>query len=312
MSTRCRSEEGGNILILIVGASGFIGGKLYAFLKKNKFDIRATYCTNDSNLLENEKIYLDLRNGDFSEIFKLNDLTHVILCHGISNIERCKIESDLSYTVNVTNTINLLKGLEKLDIVPVYFSTNMVYNGKTQNATELDNPDPTTEYGRQKLIVEQYIKNTFDKYIILRLTKVFGIERGDQTLFTGWLDKLVKNEKIYVANDIFISPVFIMDILKVTMNLMNGNHCGIYNFGGYKTMSSYNFSEKLAEFCGFDLSLIQKVANADFNFIEARPMYNIVDSTKVKITTNVDITSYEECFWVIFNNYGIVKNKAGA
>jgi len=299
-------------LILIVGASGYIGSNLYAFLKKNKFDIRASYCTNDRNLLENEKLYLDLKNGDFSEISKLNDLKHVFLCHGISNIERCKIESDLSYTVNVANTINFLQYLKRLDVIPIYFSSNMVYNGKKQNPTELDYPEPITEYGKQKLIVEQYIKNTFNRYIILRLTKVFGIETGDQTLFTGWLDKLVKNEKIYAAGDIFISPVFIMDVLKVIENLMNGNHYGIYNLGGDKTMSVYNFSKKLAEFCGGDLSLIQQVANTDFNFIEARPRYNSVDSTKVKRTTNVYMTSYEECFRVILNNYGILKNKAGA
>lgn len=299
-------------MILIVGASGFIGNKLYAFLKKNKFDVRATYCTNDCNLLENEKIYLDLKNGDFSEIFKFNELTHVFFCHGISNIERCKIESDLSYTVNVTNTINFMKYLQKLDVVPIYFSTNMVYIGKKQNPTELDYPEPITEYGKQKLIVEQHIKNTFNKYIILRSTKVFGVEKGDQTLFTGWLDKLAKNEKIYAADDIFISPIFIMDILKITMILMDGNHYGIYNLGGKNTLSIYNFSKTFAEFCGFDLSLIQKVTNKDFNFIEARPMYNSVDSTKVKRTTNVDLTSYEDCFGVILNNYGIIRNKAGA
>lgn len=292
-------------MILIVGASGFIGNELYAFLKKNKIDIKATYCKNDSNLLDNEKLYFDLKNGDFSEIFKLNDLTHVFLCHGISNIERCKIESDLSYSINVENTINLLQHLKQFGVTPVYFSTNMVYDGIKQNPTELDCPEPITEYGRQKSILEQYIINTYDKYIILRLTKVFGIEKGDQTLFTGWLDKLMKNEKIYATSDTFISPVFIMDVLKVIGILMNGNHYGIYNIGGDNTMSAYNFSKKLAEFCGFDSSLIQRVVNADFNFIEARPMYNSVDSTKVKMITNVDVTPYEECFKIILNNYGL-------
>lgn len=298
-------------MILIVGASGFIGSKLYAYMKKKGFDIKATYCTNDSNLLENEKLYLDLNDGDFNEISKLGELTHVFLCHGISNVERCKIESDLSYTVNVTNTINLLKFLAKLNVIPIYFSTNMVYNGKKRNPDELEEPEPITEYGRQKLIMEQYIKNIFNKYIILRLTKVFGIEKGDQTLFTGWLDKLIKNEKIYAADDVFISPVFIMDVLKVIEILMNGNHSGIYNLGGNDIKSIYDFSRELAEFCGFDISLIQQVSIDKLDFIEVRPKYNSIDSTKVKRVTNMGLTSYKECFRLMLNNYEIYKNRSG-
>lgn len=294
-------------MILIVGASGFIGGKLYAYTEKKGFDIKATYCTNVSNLSENEKLYMDLNDGDFNEISKLGELTHVFLCHGISNVERCKIDSDLAYTLNVTNTINFLKFLARLNVIPIYFSTNMVYNGKKKNPTELDHTEPITEYGKQRLIVEQYIKNTFNKYIILRLTKVFGSEKGDQTLFTAWLDKLLKNETIYTAGDVFISPIFIIDVLKITEILMKGNHYGIYNLGGNNTMSIYNFSKKFVEYCKLDLSLIQQVSIKEFNFMETRPKYNSVDSTKVKRITNVDFSSYENCFGLILNNYGIIK-----
>lgn len=290
-------------MFLIIGASGFIGNKLYLDLKRRGLDVKGTYHTDASNL--SGGLYLDLLNGNFEEVLKLKELTHIILCHGISNIESCKKDTELSHRINVTNTIGLLNHLKGSGIVTIYFSTSMVYDGEKKYPDETEKPNPLNEYGRQKLSVEHYIKETFDKYIILRLTKVFGVERSDKTLFTSWLDKLMNKERIYTADDIFISPVFIMDVIRVVDALVNGSHYGVYNIGGEDIMSIYAFSISLAEFFRYDTNRIQHMSIKDFNFTEKRPKFNSVDPTKVKETTNVALTPYKRCFRLMANNYEI-------
>ncbi len=295
-------------MVLIVGASGFIGNKLYFYFKGERINTKGTYSTKVNNISAEDRIHLDLRDQNFDEVLKLKELTHIILCHGVSRIDKCKTEQELLYKVNVLNTIRLLNSFKDLngDITPIYFSTSMVYKGDKKNANELDELVPATQYGRQKLEVEQFIENQFKKYIILRLTKVFGVEKGDKTLFTLWLDTLIRNEQIHAASDISISPVYVMDVIKVLKRLMIGNHFGIYNLGGNSAGSIYNFAKRLAEFFHFDSQLIRKVSINDFQFEEPRPKYNGVDSTKAKKTTDIHLISYEESFDLVNRSYNIL------
>lgn len=294
--------------ILIIGASGFIGNKLYRYFKENKICVKGTYFSKGDNLDSEDKLYLDLRNKNIEEIKKLKNLRHVIFCHGISDVEVCKEKKALSYAVNVANSINLLKYCKRLNILPVYLSTSMVFDGESELPTEADDLTPVSEYGKQKLEVEKFIIDNFSKYIILRLTKVFGVEPCDNTLFTAWLDKLMKKEKIRAASDVFISPVYVMDVLNVTNFLIENSHSGVYNLGGCETLRIYDFAKRLAAFFNYDLTCIKEVSINDFSFQEKRPKFNSVDSAKVRRDSGVKLTAIDDCFKLIANNYRISVN----
>ena len=292
-------------MILIIGASGYLGNKLFLHLGMKGLQVTGTYYRNSANLPEDKKIYLDLEKGDFSGISQLGNLTHIILCHGISNIEQCKKESALSNRVNVANTLKLLEYFRNSDTVPVFFSTNMVYSGRTKFPSESERPQPQTEYGRQKLLVEEYIRSAFPKHIIIRPTKIFGVEKKDGTLLTLWMDKLLNGEKIMSAYDSFISPVYIMDVLEAVERLIKKSQYGIFNLGNYEVLSVYNFSLKMVNFFHYEKSCVEKISIRDLHFIEERPRYNSVDCTKIKSFLHKDATAYEDCFKIIQHNYTI-------
>lgn len=301
-----------SLSILIIGASGFIGSKIYSYLKQKGMKVQGTYHANANNMWsENDKIYLNLNSNDFSEISKLNlkEINYVILCHGISNIDQCKTDSTVSYRVNVQNTVKILNLFRNSNLVPIYLSTNMVYSGNKCNHTEHDQPHPNTEYGKQKLEVENSIKSMFENNIILRLTKVFGVEKSDGTLFTHWIDKLRDNEKIYAASDVFISPVFIMDVLTAVESLIKNQHFGTYNLGGNATLSTYEFAKKIANYFEYSSNVINKVKIRSSSLIEKRSKYNSVNSKKIRQIMDNDLTSYEVCFEIIKRNYGYTLSK---
>jgi dTDP-4-dehydrorhamnose reductase len=183
----------------------------------------------------------------------------------------------------------------------------MVYSGTQKEFTESDIPAPTTEYGKQKLEVENYITRQFSNYINLRLTKVYGIEKGDQTLFTSWLDSLMRHETIFSVADIFISPIYIMDVVRILDCLVTQKHYGIFNLGGHETATRYEFSKRLAEFFMLDLSLIEKKPINDFQFIEPRPLYSRLSYSKIIEATGIELTSIEDSFKLMKENY----NKLG-
>ncbi|MFC2071636.1 SDR family oxidoreductase [Chloroflexota bacterium] len=283
-------------MFLIIGASGFIGNKLYNYFKGKGVAVKGTYYSRTFEGAEKEGIYLDLGNPDFLNILSMKDLTHIFLCHGVTNIDECKTNRSSSYKINVTNTIKLLEGFRHTGVIPINLSTDMVYSGSQQNCTESDIPAPVTEYGRQKVEVENYIATQFSKYIILRLSKVYGIEKGDQTLFASWLDSLTERKTILAAADIFISPIYVMDVVHALDGLVTGKHYGIFNLGGHETATRYEFSQRLARFFKYDLSLIEKKSINDFGFIEPRPLYSNLSSAKAIEATGIKLTSVEDCF----------------
>lgn len=295
-------------MILIVGASGFIGTKFYHYFKENKVSVRGTYFSKAGDLNKEDRIYLDLKNGNIEEIKGLKNLRRIIFCHGISDIEICRDKKDLSHAVNVINTITLLKYCKDLNITPIYLSTSMVFDGEFELPKESDDLKPVSEYGKQKLEVERFIINNFDKYIILRLTKVFGVGKCDNTLFTAWLDKLMKKENIIAASDVFISPVYVMDVLSMTDFLMENNRSGVYNLGGREILRISDFAKKLALFFNYNLACIKEASINDFGFQEKRPKFNSVDSTKIRRDSGARLTAVDDCFKLIADSYKIAIN----
>ncbi len=290
-------------MLLIIGASGFIGNKLFSYLKNKGLDVKGTYHSKTLGSAEKDGAYLDLGNPDFSNILDLKNLTHIFFCAGVTNIDECKINRNSSYKINVTNTIKLFENFSHTHVVLVYLSTDMVYSDTEKEFTEADTLAPSTEYGRQKLEVEQYIEAQFRNYIILRLTKVYGVGKGDQTLFTTWLDSFMRHETIFSADDIFISPIYVMDVVLALDCLITRKHYGIFNLGGHETATRYEFSQRLAKYFMYNLSLIEKKSIKDFQFIEPRPLYSRLSSSKTIQATGIELTSIEDCFKSMKENY---------
>jgi len=292
-------------MILIIGASGFIGNKLYRYFKEGNIQVKGTYFSNGDNINEEEKIYLDLKTTDFDEINRLKALKCAIFCHGISDVDRCEKDQALSSLINVKNTLKLLQYFKDRDVIPAYISTSMIFNGINMLPSESDEPRPILEYGRQKLEVENFITANFSKYIILRLTKVFGIERQDGTIFTSWLDKLLINEDILAVRDIFISPIYVSDVTEALGFLLENQHHGVYNLGGPEVREFSYFAKKVIRSFGFGLNQLKEVPSSSFAFTQSRPHFNSLDSKKIMKCSGLNLTALDKCFAKIGVNYGI-------
>lgn len=291
--------------VLIVGASGFIGRKLYSELKAHKYPVIGTYFNNHKEIQKRERIYLDLNKDDFHLLRGLSPLSHVFLCHGIAGIEKCKNKS--SYAINVENTVKLLDFIKQLNpnVIPVFFSTSMVYRGLSRYPTESSETLPLNEYGKQKLKVERYIKDNFAKVIILRLTKVFGTEKNDGSLFTAWVEKLIRNKNVYAIKDCFISPIYVGDAIKIVRKLIEGGSYGIYNLGGDYIASYFDLANKLVSSFSFNNYLICETSREELGLKQRLPKFNSVNSDKIYKKVKINPTSLEKCFKILKTSYGL-------
>ena len=194
--------------ILILGASGYIGRHLF-----KRLGIGRAVATFNKNPI-NDAVKFDSLNMSIADL-KIDDreISHAIILLGETNIDTCAGNEKKSNDLNVGSIIALIEDLKSEGVIPVFISTDNVFDGTRGSYSETDLPNPIVVYGRQKLEIENYLQSQCKDFCIVRLSKVYGLAPGDGTLFTTWMKALFDGEYIRVATDQVFSPISIDDDL---------------------------------------------------------------------------------------------------
>ena len=101
----------------------------------------------------------------------------VIHCAAYTAVDAAEDNVDLCRRVNADGPINIAKVCKKLDIPMVQISTDYVFDGQGTDPWQPDCKDykPLNVYGQTKLEGELAVANTLEKYFIVRIAWVFGV-----------------------------------------------------------------------------------------------------------------------------------------
>jgi len=281
---------------LLIGASGFIGRHTLAYIKSQGYEVIGT----QTKAKYPELIVFDLlkhRIGDqISPSFLSNDdCICGVIFSSMCQIDRCLIEREISYKVNVEKTCQLIDDLQAMGIKPVYISSDAVYEGMDGYYSEAHQPNPINEYGRQKAEVEKYIQQSVPDSLILRLSKIVGEDPAENHLFTEWYKQIESAHPIVcIAGQVF-SPTFVKDVARAIVLSCEKRLSGLYNMAN----PVFFPREELAK--QFVLALGKKVAivckeQEEFNFADRRTEKSYLDSNKFLKATGMQFTSMREVF----------------
>ncbi|REC63122.1 hypothetical protein DRF65_07820 [Chryseobacterium pennae] len=157
--------------LLLTGASGFIGSRIFEELKTD-FEITALSSSPKKiefislNLLDTEACKDFFRNKKFDVIIHA-----AAIAHGKNNVNDMSIED-----ANILMTKNIFNYLDISESKVIYLSSVSVYSYKNNKEyiSVKDEPIPVTQYGESKLICEKFLQNQGIRNLhILRLAPVF-------------------------------------------------------------------------------------------------------------------------------------------
>ena len=111
----------------------------------------------------------------------------------------------------------------------------------------MSSTNPTTEYGRQKEIVEKEIPKVTDNYQIIRLSKTYGLNKGDGTLLDEIAKNLLSKKKMNLAKDQFFSPTYIKDVVQIIKNIQKQSTSKIVNVAAPIRISRYEVARQLGK-----------------------------------------------------------------
>ena len=184
--------------------------------------------------------------------------------------------------INAEGTANIAEVCKELDCKMVYISTDYVFNGQGERPWQPDCKDyaPLNFYGQTKLEGELAVSSRLEKYFIVRIAWVFGLNGKN---FIKTMLKLGEtHDTLRVVNDQIGTPTYTLDLSRLLVDMIETERYGYYhatNEGGY--ISWYDFARAIFKAAGMNVNVLP-VTTAEYGESKAkRPFNSRLDKSKL-------------------------------
>lgn len=133
------------------------------------------------------------------------------------------------HKVNALGTKYIAEACKEVGATMVYISTDYVFDGKGDKPFKVDTPKKGLSiYGKTKSQGEDFVTSILDKYFIVRISWVFGINGNN---FIKTMLKLLDSGKteLNVVDDQIGSPTYTFDLAKLLCDMIKTDKYGAYH-----------------------------------------------------------------------------------
>ena len=267
--------------LLITGASGFLGWNLCQAATQN-WQVWGTYFSHQVNLPGINLVKIDLR--DFSalqELFKTIQPDGVIHTAAASKPNFCQTNPELSYSINVTASLNIARLCADRAIPCAFTSTDLVFDGKNPVYQEDDPVSPICYYGEQKVTAENQMRSIYPAIAICRMPLMFGVASPVADCFLqGMISNLKQGNSLNLFIDEYRTPASTKAASQGLLLAIKQQVSGIWHLGGKTRISRYDFGLLLADLLSATPELIQPVKQEDVTMAAPRSPDTSLNSSK--------------------------------
>lgn len=179
--------------------------------------------------------------GSVESEFKKDRPHLVIHCAGVSSVADAQKNPSLARKVNVEAT-QFLAGLAS-DVQFVFFSTDLVFDGRKGEYRETDVPNPLHIYGETKVAAEQIVlKNP--RHLVLRTSLNGGISATGNRSFNEQLSQALESGRgMKLFTDEFRCPIFAGETARAVWQLAEQQCAGIVHVAGAEKLSRFQIGQ---------------------------------------------------------------------
>ena len=268
--------------ILVTGVAGQLGYDVVNELNKREIYVVGTDIRRESELINkamwNEYVQLDITDTTaVNEVVEMIKPDAIIHCAAWTNVDGAEEENNkpLVKKINVDGTDNLVNATKTIDAKFLYISTDYVFNGEGNKPWKPDDKNyaPQNYYGETKLQGELVVSSKLEKFFIVRIAWVFGLN-GKNFIKTmlSLADKGYK--ELRVVDDQIGTPTYTYDLSRLLVDMIQTEKYGYYhatNEGGY--ISWADFAEEIFKQANREVK-INRVTTAEYGVSVAKRPYN--------------------------------------
>lgn len=210
---------------------------------------------------------------------KAQELDAVIHCAAYTAVDAAEDNREICMRVNADGTRNIARVCKELGLKMVYISTDYVFDGKGERPWEPDDArSPLNVYGESKYEGELAVEEYLDKYFIVRIAWVFGVNGKN---FIKTMLKLAENHKeLNVVNDQTGSPTYTYDLAVLLVDMVETEKYGRYHATNEGLCTWYEFAQEIFRQAGVDVK-VNPVSSEEFPAKAERPHNSRMDKSKL-------------------------------
>lgn len=186
------------------------------------------------------------------------------------------------FAINAKGTENIARICKELDCKMIYISTDYVFDGQGERPWEPDDKNyaPLNVYGESKLQGEQAVSSILEKFFIVRIAWVFGL--NGKNFIKTMINVGKTHDEVRVVNDQIGTPTYTYDLSRLLVDMAETDKYGYYhatNEGGY--ISWYDFCVEFYKQYGLE-TRVTPVTTAEYGLSKAaRPFNSRLDKSKL-------------------------------
>lgn len=245
--------------ILVTGTGGQLGHDVIQCLKQRKVDYIGA-----------DRQDFDITDKQAVHSFILKERPDAVIhCSAFTAVDLAEEEKELCYDVNVNGTKYIACACKEINCKMMYISTDYVFEGIGEKYYEIDDlKKPLSQYGFTKLMGEEEVIKTLEKYFIVRISWVFG-KNGNNFIQT--MLKLGKDRKqVNVVSDQIGSPTYTADLAPLLCDMILTEKYGIYHGTNEEVCSWAELAEEIFYLSNMDTK-VNKISTEEFNAKAVRP-----------------------------------------
>lgn len=270
--------------ILLIGDKGQLGKEFSEYFNLNNIEF-----------IGYDIDKLDVSNfNSIKDIFSSYHPDLVINCSAYTLVDNAEKDYESAYQANAIGAKNLALLCNEFNSFFVHYSTDYVFDGKNNiTYTEANKPNPINNYGKTKLLGEEYIQSIFSNYLILRLSWVYG--NGSQNFIFKFRDWASKNNSLNISDDEISVPTSTKFVVENTIKSLDLGIMGLFHLVPYGYCSRYEWAEEIKKKFNIETE-IKKISKSEFNLPAERPTFSALNSQKIQDLLKVDFKNWKDYF----------------
>lgn len=232
-----------------------------------------------------EAVGVDVEEMDITDEAKVEEVfgavkpEAVIHCAAYTAVDRAEEEEDLCRKINATGTEYIARACQRLDCKLLYLSTDYIFAGDGERPWEPeDEAQPLNVYGQTKYEGELAVKKYLEKYFIVRISWVFGVNGAN---FIKTMLRLGKeNGAVKVVDDQIGSPTYTYDLSVLLVDMIESEKYGAYHATNEGICSWYEFAGEIFREAGMDVT-VMPVDSSSFPSKAKRPKNSRMSKEKL-------------------------------
>lgn len=287
-------RSGADMKIFVTGVGGQLGHDVVNELERRNHesvgsDIQENYggVSDGTAVTTVPYVQLDITDRD-AVIRTIEDIKPdaIIHCAAWTAVDAAEDEENQAkvHAINAVGTQNIADAAKAVDAKMIYLSTDYVFNGQGTRPWKPDDKNyaPLNVYGQSKLDGELAVSSTLDKFFIVRIAWVFGL--NGKNFIKTMLNVGRTHPQVRVVNDQIGTPTYTLDLARLLVDMVETDKYGYYhatNDESGEYISWYDFTKEIYRQAGM-MTEVVPVTTTEYGLSKAaRPFNSRLDKSKL-------------------------------